>query len=162
MQGPEPPPSPSLFARVGRILERYRLPIQLAVDLMAWAFGLYFAMVLRFESFTPTGWNRFDLGGLLAAMAAAAAVQTVSGLALGLYLGRWRFGTLDEVSHLVASVAITVGGLALINQLSDPLLVPSSVPLAGGRSTTKASAAPEEDVPESPMEAGVSAKLLMD
>jgi len=132
MQGPEPPPPPSLFARVGRILEHYRLPIQLAVDLMAWAVGLYIAMVLRFESFTPSGWNRFDLGGLLAAMAAAAAVQTVSGLALGLYLGRWRFGTLDEVSHLVASVAITAGGLALINQLSNPLLVPSSVPLAGG------------------------------
>ncbi len=132
MQGSEPPPPPSLFARVGRILERYRLPIQLAVDLMAWAIGLYLAMVLRFESFTPSGWNRFDLGGLLAAVAAAAAVQTVSGLALGLYLGRWRFGTLDEVSHLVASVAITVGGVALINQLSDPLLVPSSVPLAGG------------------------------
>ncbi len=132
MQGPVQPPSSSLFARAGRILERYRLPIQLAVDLMAWAFGLYLAMVLRFESFTPAGWNRFDLGGVLAAMAAAAAVQTVSGLALGLYLGRWRFGTLDEVSHLVASVAITAGGLALINQLSNPLLVPSSVPVAGG------------------------------
>jgi len=132
MKGPEPTPSPSLFARIGRVLERYRLPIQLAVDLLAWAVGLYLAMVLRFESFTPSGWNKFDLGGLLAAIAAAAAVQTVSGLALGLYLGRWRFGTLDEVSHLVASVVITAGGLALINQLSDPLLVPSSVPLAGG------------------------------
>ncbi|MGZ4718603.1 MAG: polysaccharide biosynthesis protein [Acidimicrobiales bacterium] len=132
MQGPESPPSPSLFARVGRVLERYRLPIQLAVDLLAWCIGLYLAMVLRFESFTPSGWNRFDLGGLLAAMAAAAAAQTVSGLALGLYLGRWRFGTLDEVSHLVASVAITAGGVALLNQLSDRLLVPTSVPLAGG------------------------------
>ena len=132
MQGPEPPPSPSLFARVGRVLERYRLPIQLAVDLLAWAIGLYLAMVLRFESFTPSGWNRFELTGLLTAIAAAAVAQTVSGLALGLYLGRWRFGTLDEVSHLVASVVITAGGLALVNQLSDPLLVPSSVPLAGG------------------------------
>ena len=66
MQGPEAPTPPSLFARVGRVLERYRLPIQLAVDLLAWGIGLYLAMVLRFESFTPAGWNRFDLGGLVA------------------------------------------------------------------------------------------------
>jgi hypothetical protein len=67
-------------------------------------------MVLRFESFTPSGWNRFDLGGLLAAMAARGRRADRVRAGLGLYLGRWRFGTLDEVSHLVASVAITVGG----------------------------------------------------
>jgi FlaA1/EpsC-like NDP-sugar epimerase len=132
MQGTDSSPPPSLFARIGRVLERYRLPIQLAIDLLAWGLGLYLAMVLRFESFTTSGWNRFALGGLLAAIGAAALVQTASGLALGLYLGRWRFGTLDEVSHLTASVAITVGGVALLNQLVEPRLVPSSVPLAGG------------------------------
>ena len=31
------------------VLERYRMPIQLALDLLAWAVGLYVAMVLRFD-----------------------------------------------------------------------------------------------------------------
>jgi FlaA1/EpsC-like NDP-sugar epimerase len=122
----------SWFGRVGRVLERYRLPIQLALDLLAWAVGLYGAMVLRFDSFVPGGWNAFGVPRLLAAIVVAACCQTVAGLCLGLYLGRWQFGTLDEVSHLVASVAITTLALAAIDWLNHPILVPMSVTIAGG------------------------------
>jgi FlaA1/EpsC-like NDP-sugar epimerase len=120
------------FGRVGPLFIRYRLPLQLAIDLMAWAVGLYLAMVLRFDSFLPRGWNRFHSPRILIAVAVAITIQTGAGLALGLYLGRWRFGTLDEVSHLAGTVAIATLGLALFNQLCRPLLVPSSVPVAGG------------------------------
>jgi FlaA1/EpsC-like NDP-sugar epimerase len=120
------------LGRIGPVLERYRLLFQLAVDLLAWAFALYVAMVLRFDSFVPHGWNHFRLSRLLVAMAVAAVFQVVAGLALGLYLGRWRFGTLDEVSHLAGSVAITTVCLAVVNQLARPLLVPASVTLAAG------------------------------
>ena len=93
------------------MLERYRLPFQMAVDLAAWAAGLYFAMVLRFESFVPQRLEPLPpVAACSTAIAIAAVLQAVSGLALGLYLGRWRFGTLDEVSHLVGSVAITIAG----------------------------------------------------
>ena len=132
MSAPEPSPPSSLLARTGRVLERYRLAFQMAVDIAAWVVGLYAAMVLRFESFVPDDWGHFHVSGLLAAVGIAAALQAASGLALGLYLGRWRFGTLDEVSHLVASVAITSAGLAVCDMLRSPLLVPASVPLAGG------------------------------
>ncbi len=120
------------LGRIGPVLERYRLPFQLAVDLLAWALALYVAMVLRFDAFVPSGWNHFRLSRLLVAMAVAAVFQAAAGLALGLYLGRWRFGTLDEVSHLAGTVAITTIGLAVVNQLSKPLLVPTSVTLAAG------------------------------
>ena len=70
--------------------------------------------------------------GSLIAIVVAAVCQTVAGLALGLYLGRWRFGTLDEVSHLVGTVAITTAALAAVNLLNQPLLVPASVTLAAG------------------------------
>jgi FlaA1/EpsC-like NDP-sugar epimerase len=126
------PPERTTLARVGVVLERYRLPIQLATDVAAWAIGLYLAMALRFETFSSTGWNYFDLTGLLTAMAFAAILQAASGLAFGLYLGRWRFGSIDEVSHLVGSVAVTTTALAIINLMSDPLLMPSSVTVAGG------------------------------
>ncbi len=132
MTRPDPAPSLSRFVSMGRVLVRYRLPIQMAFDLVAWAIGLYLAMALRFDSFAPAGWNHFHFRRLLIAMAAAAAFQAVAGLALGLYLGRWRFGTIDEVSHLVGSVAITTAALAVVNQLSTPLLVPASVTVAGG------------------------------
>ena len=132
MPAPDHPGEPSNFARVGVVLERYRLPIQLAADSTAWAMGLYFAMVMRFDAFGPSGWNDFDLTGLLAAVASAAIMQAAAGLAFGLYLGRWRFGTLDEVSHLVGSVAITAAGLAILNYFQVPLLVPTSVIVAGG------------------------------
>jgi FlaA1/EpsC-like NDP-sugar epimerase len=108
------------------------MPIQLALDLLAWAVGLYVGMSLRFDSLAPTGWNHFHLPRLLVAMLVAAAFQAAAGLGLGLYLGRWQFGSFDEVSHLVGSVAITTIALATVNILSKPLLVPASVIVAGG------------------------------
>ncbi len=132
MYASDPKSTAGGLGRIGPVLERYRLPFQLAVDLLAWALALYLAMVLRFDSFVPHGWNHFRLSRLLMAMAVAVVLQTAAGLALGLYLGRWRFGTLDEVSHLAGTVAITSLGLALVNQLSKPLLVPTSVTLAAG------------------------------
>ncbi len=132
MQRPDQAEPSAGFRRMGHVLVRYRLPFQLSVDLLAWALGLYLAMVLRFDSFDPSGWTHFHSRRVLFAVLVALALQAGVGLALGLYLGRWRFGTLDEVSHLAASVAITTVGLALVNQLCHPRLMPTSVPIASG------------------------------
>jgi FlaA1/EpsC-like NDP-sugar epimerase len=118
--------------RAGLYLERNRTPIQVTVDLLAWAIALFVGMVLRFEfHLSPDRWNRFTVGGLLVAIGLACALQALAGLASGLYTGRWRFGSFDEVEHLVRTVAVTGVLLAVANALLPQLMIPQSVAAAG-------------------------------
>ncbi len=127
------PPSPAdTGSRSSHPLIRYRLIFQLGLDLAAWTLGLYAGMYMRFDSLSPRGWTGHTLAGLLGAMVLAAGTQMVSGLALGLYLGQRRFGTFDEVSHLIASVAITTSVLIVADLLRTPRVVPISTILAAG------------------------------
>lgn len=73
---------------------------QLVVDIACWSAALVFAVLLRFE---------FDISGkvwlsvaLLCAVAALA--QTFVGWALGLYRGRYYYGSFEEARSLVAAV----------------------------------------------------------
>ena len=113
-------------------LIRYRLFFQLGLDLAAWTLGLYAGMYIRFDSFSPSGWIGHTALGLVGAMFLAAGTQLVAGLALGLYLGQRRFGSFDEVSHLVASVAITTTVLLAFDVARSPRVVPISALLAAG------------------------------
>lgn len=123
---------PPLRARFGHFLEAHRTPIQVSIDFFAWVVALFTAMVLRFEfQLSPTAWNRFTFGGLLVAMLLACLLQALSGLAGGLYTGRFRFGSFDEVAHLVRCVAVTGVLLAVANALLPQPLLPLSVALAG-------------------------------
>jgi FlaA1/EpsC-like NDP-sugar epimerase len=119
--------------RLQRWLKRRYLFVQIFIDVTAWAVGLWLAMVLRFDfALDPDKWSLFDLRGLLAAIVVAALLQVVAGTASGLYRARWRFGSFDEVAHLVAAVAITATTLSVLNQWLFDRLVPASVALAGG------------------------------
>lgn len=119
-------------ARFGERLERHRMLFQFTADLIAWSVALYVAMVLRYEfTFDPTDWGSFTPGTLAAAVLIAGAVQLASGLAGGLYTGRFRYGSFDEVLHLVRAVTVAFVGLALINQFLPRHLIPLSVALAG-------------------------------
>ncbi|HEY5156257.1 MAG TPA: nucleoside-diphosphate sugar epimerase/dehydratase [Acidimicrobiales bacterium] len=113
-------------------LVRYRLAFQLSLDVTAWTLGLYAGMYVRFDSFSPAGWTGHTTGALVGVMILAAATQMISGLALGLYLGQRRFGTFDEVAHLLASVAITTSVLVAFDLLSSPRAVPISSILGAG------------------------------
>ena len=62
----------------------------------------------------------------------AAVLQIATGLAFGLYRGRWRYGSFDEVSHLVASLAATTLVVFALDQLPADRWVPASVPLLAG------------------------------
>jgi len=119
-------------AQFGTALERNRLVIQFTFDVAAWAIGLSLAMVLRYEfTVDPTEWGPFSLATVAIAVVVAGVLQLITGLASGLYRGRFRFGSFDEVLHLVRTVLVTFAALAVINQVPPRHLVPLSVALMG-------------------------------
>jgi len=125
-------PRRGLLPRFGLLLERRRLAFQLTVDMFAWSIGIVSAIVLRYEfTVDPNEWGPFTLGSVFGAIALAAALQMTTGLAGGLYLGRYRFGSFDEVLHLVRSVLVAFAGLAVVNQFLPRHLVPLSVTVVG-------------------------------
>ena len=87
---------PSLSARL-------RAVAQAAIDVAAWWIALPVATVLRYE-FTPAEVNA---RGLLFVTLFAGAAQVVAGYVVGVYIGRWRYGSFDEVAALAQSVTVT-------------------------------------------------------
>ena len=116
-----------LFKRLTR-RRRYRAALQMATDGGAWAIALYAASLLRYDFQTA----RLDHDGLFVLVPAAVVLQTLAGLICGLYTGRARFGSFDEVMAMVRSVVTTAGVLFAVNVVADPQLVPKSVPVIGG------------------------------
>ena len=93
-----------------------------------WPLALTFSCWLRYEfSFSNVVFT--DLA-LLAVFAAG--VQVGLGRWQGLYTGRWRFGSFEEVANLVAAVAITTALVFGINLVPDPHLVPSGAVVISG------------------------------
>jgi len=107
---------------------RYVSAAQITVDGLAWVLALYAATLFRYD-FNVSG---VELDGLLVLAPTAVVLQGLAGLACGLYTGRSRFGSFDEVVSMVRTVAITAVVLFVVNPLADPRLVPASVPVVGG------------------------------
>jgi FlaA1/EpsC-like NDP-sugar epimerase len=129
----EPPPRRPLIPRIGASLEKHRLPIQGTADGLAWVLGLVLAMLLRFEfDFNTDDWSRFTARGMIAAGIIGGVLQLLAGVAGGLYRGRFRYGSFDEVAHLVRSAAVTTVLLAVVNHVIPTQLVPASVVFIGG------------------------------
>ncbi|MDP8975222.1 MAG: polysaccharide biosynthesis protein, partial [Actinomycetota bacterium] len=104
-------------------LVRRRTAVQVAIDAAAWLVALTLATVLRFDF-------RLDLinfAGLAVMVPVAIEAQFVAGYAFGLYRGRWRFGSFDEVEALVKAVVLTT---ALIFALDYSLAQERSIPLS--------------------------------
>ncbi len=97
-------------------------------DALAWPLALTYSTWLRYE-FTLSKVDRTDLV-VLALLAAV--VQVGLGRWQGLYTGRWRFGSFEEVANLVAAVGITTAVVFSVNLVPDPHLVPSGAALAAG------------------------------
>lgn len=111
-----------------KFLGRNRTVVQGLVDALAWTLALGFATLFRYD---------FDLGrgeysGLPAMIPIALVIQMAAGLICGLYTGRSRFGSFDEVASLAKATTVTVASVFVINLLPDPRLVPASVPLVSG------------------------------
>ncbi|MDQ6614633.1 MAG: polysaccharide biosynthesis protein [Actinomycetota bacterium] len=87
------------------------------------------AVVMRYEfNFGAVDWTGFALFLPLVLLA-----QVVAGLGFGIYLGRWRYGSFDEVAGLAKAVAIAVVALFTIDGVTvSPRMVPFSTTLVGG------------------------------
>ncbi|MHB1533770.1 MAG: polysaccharide biosynthesis protein [Acidimicrobiales bacterium] len=103
--------------------------MRIAADLLAWWIALSAGTAMRYD----LDLTRIDLPPLALLLVLAGVVQVASGLVTGLYLGKWRFGSFDEVAALIGSALGTTAVLFTIVALtSSPHLVPLGAVLAGG------------------------------
>ena len=98
------------------------------MDASAWGVALLFATLVRYD-FAP---SQIDLRGLLTMVVLAAVIQTAVGLACGLYTGRFRFGSFDEVAGLAVATVLATTIIFGLNLWMDDRPVPRSAVVAGG------------------------------
>src|SRR5687768_10716769 len=124
---------PQAAVASGRSMHSARLAFlflqrRIGIDALAWTGGLGIAALLRYDFHAgEIDWPAF---GLLAA--AAVVVQVLVGLTTGLYLGRWRLGSFDELSAVARTV---VGATSIMFLVELPLSrrpVPLSAVIGGG------------------------------
>ena len=97
-------------------LHRVRGPLQVGADLAAWSLALWAATLLRFEFDLP----QHAPSGIVVMVVVALAVQLAAGLGAGLYMGRWRYGSFDEMAAVVQATGLTTIVIAVLNrQLFD-------------------------------------------
>jgi FlaA1/EpsC-like NDP-sugar epimerase len=118
---------------LGHFLERHRTLVQVSLDCLSWAIAVPIAIVLRYEfEATPSQWGPFTTAGVTGQILLACIVQCLFGLGLGLYRGHWRYGSFDEVAHLVRSTVVVTVCLAVVNAVTPSQLVPMSVVFLSG------------------------------
>jgi FlaA1/EpsC-like NDP-sugar epimerase len=107
---------------VQRLLRR-RAVAQAALDACAWAAALGLATFLRYDF----NLELVNVAGVATMIPLAMEAQFVSGYAFGLYRGRWRFGSFDEVASLAKAALLTT---VLIVSLDLALVSNRSIPLS--------------------------------
>jgi FlaA1/EpsC-like NDP-sugar epimerase len=107
---------------------RYRAAVQAGMDATAWGVALLFASLVRYDF----ALSRVDLGGLVTMALMAALVQIAVGLACGLYTGRFRFGSFDEVAGLAVATVLATTVIYGLNLWMPGQPVPRSAVVAGG------------------------------
>lgn len=115
-------------ARLVDLVAQHRWAVHALLDANAVIGALCFATLLRFDF----AFSREDVDGLALLVPVAVAVQLLAGLRFGLYNGRWRFGSFDEVMALVKASFASTLLVSAFNPLWRPRLLPLSVPLVGG------------------------------
>jgi len=112
---------------------RFRLTRQLApqvsIDCLVWAAAMAMAVVMRFEFDVRS----VDWVGLILFLPIVFLAQVLAGLWFGLYVGRWRYGSFEEIAAVGKAVVVAVVSLVVLDTLAHhPRLVPLSTPLIGG------------------------------
>ncbi len=104
-------------------------PIQILLDVGAWTVAATLAMYLRFGlNIAPV-----DRRGLIKVIPLVAGIQLISGLSVGLYRARWRYGSFDEVAALLFSSMVTTGGVYVLNEFYfSTRPIPQSVTIVAG------------------------------
>jgi FlaA1/EpsC-like NDP-sugar epimerase len=116
-------------AIVGVSTTRHRFLLQASFDSLAWVAGLTMATLLRFD-FDP---SRIEVRSLAVMVLIAVVAQAGVGRAFGLYVYRWRYGTLEEMAADGKAVGVVTALLTVVN-LVPPFsrALPVSVPVMGG------------------------------
>ena len=109
-------------ALVQRLAGR-RVVVQAVIDAAAWILALTLATVLRFDFHV----GAINLAGVAVMLPVAIEAQLIAGYAFGLYKGRWRFGSFDEIQALVQAVMLTT---LLVFALDFALARDRSIPLS--------------------------------
>lgn len=105
-----------------------RAAFQAFGDFTVWLFAVPIALWLRFDFATPPGgWRDAFLWG-----AGAGIAHVLVGYARQLYRGRYRFGSFDEVSGVVVSVAAVTIAWEIATLVIHPQDLPRTVPLLAG------------------------------
>ncbi|WP_229072821.1 polysaccharide biosynthesis protein [Actinoplanes sp. DH11] len=99
-----------------------------ALDAVAWAAGLFAAVLARYG----TDLTRRRLAGLLLAGALAVVLQFTIGHARHLYRGRYPYASFEEVRAVAVTTAGTAGALLVLDVLLFRHPVPALAPLVGG------------------------------
>jgi FlaA1/EpsC-like NDP-sugar epimerase len=110
---------------------------QSGVDIACWAVAIVAGCLVRFDFSPRLMWHSIDATGIAILFGIAAGAQVLAGLLAGLYVGRWRYGSFDEVLALGAAGA---GATAIVVALDEVLRSPHLVPIgaaavAGGAAT---------------------------
>ena len=112
-----------------RLAVQYRPIVQAGMDAAAWAVALLFATVVRYDF----DLDEVDLEAWVVIAVMAAITQTVAGLACGLYTGRFRFGSFEEVAGLMVATTLATAVLFGLNLVAPGgQAVPKSAVVAGG------------------------------
>ncbi len=115
-------------SRLGSFLGPRRAVVQAAADVACWIAALALAAALRLDLNLST----FRLDRFILAVPIAVDAQLLGGWLAGLYRGRWRFGSFEEVAALARATAFTTAVLFLCNLLLSPQSLPRSAVIAGG------------------------------
>lgn len=106
-----------------------RVVVQAVVDAVAWIVAISLATLLRFDFQI----SYINLLGVAVMLPLAVEAQFLSGYAFGLYRGRWRFGSFDEVEALVKAVILTTVLVAIFDfALVRDRTIPLSAAVAAG------------------------------
>src|SRR4051812_39435185 len=106
---------PAPVRRAYIALVPHRRLINVLADAIVWSAALVAATFLRYDF----SLHRVTWSGLLLMLPVVIACQFVFGMADGLYLGRWAFGSFEEVASLLRTVLATGTVLFITNQLAN-------------------------------------------
>ena len=110
------------------VMVRHRFAVQAGLDVALWAPALFLATWARYDfELEPV-----DLAGIAVLTVVAGGAQVVVGTRMGLYIHRWRYGTIEEVAALGRTILIVTPLLALVNRFVVGHPIPVSASLAGG------------------------------
>src|SRR5688572_25856001 len=104
-------------------LGRHRTGAQLTIDATAWWLGFLAALLIRFDFQPPTA----EVIDLLSFLPIVVLVRLGFGALLGLYHGRWRFGSFEEVIALGYSCMSATAVLFMVNLIPNERITPMSV-----------------------------------